>query len=430
MASVVLYILIAAFAVIPAYFLSDTRDSHTCAAGRAALLRLPESIRCAQVTIFRNKALMAAIFVILAVPAILRQNVGNDYMRYVAFFHLANIDAYVPTEPGFNLLVKLIYGLCGYENSLLVFAVFSVLTIAFFLIAIRALSGRFFLSFFLFMAFGYYFQTYNTVRYYFAMSIVLCAMIFFLRKEYLPFLLLVLAAASFHKSALVVLALYPVCALKWKRIPAIVAIAAVFALSHFRDFWMQVVVRLYPSYHGTAFMSGGRISPVNIARCAALALLPFLALAMDRVVNKKNDASEEAGSQAESEISEKSPAEKPEAAGQPAQIQAESTEDSRSGAYAFWIRCTVLALVIYCAAWFIPEISRIATYLTVTQIFLIPEVILRAKEERTERVLTALTIVAGIAFFALFLWRAWDPLISILPYRTFVFHELPEAIIE
>ena len=397
MASVVLYILIAAFAVIPAYFLSDTRDSHTCAAGRAALLRLPESLRCAQVTIFRNKALMAAIFVILAVPAVLRQNVGNDYMRYVAFFHLANIDAYVPTEPGFNLLVKLIYGLCGYENSLLVFAVFSVLTIAFFLIAIRALSGRFFLSFFLFMAFGYYFQTYNTVRYYFAMSIVLCAMIFFLRKEYLPFLLLVLAAASFHKSALVVLALYPVCALKWKRIPAIVAIAAVFALSYFRDFWMQVVVRLYPSYHGTAFMSGGRISPVNIARCAALALLPFLALAMDRASNKKNDA---------------------------------VGEDSRSGAYAFWIRCTVLALVIYCTAWFIPEISRIATYLTVTQIFLIPEVILRAKEERTERVLTALTIVAGIAFFALFLWRAWDPLISILPYRTFVFHELPEAIIE
>ena len=397
MASVVLYILIAAFAVIPAYFLSDTRDSYTCAAGRAALLRLPESIRCAQVTIFRNKALMAAIFVILAVPAVLRQNVGNDYMRYVAFFHLASIDAYVPTEPGFNLLVKLIYGLCGYENSLLVFAVFSVLTIAFFLIAIRALSGRFFLSFFLFMAFGYYFQTYNTVRYYFAMSIVLCAMIFFLRKEYLPFLLLVLAAASFHKSALVVLALYPVCALKWKRIPAALAIAAVFALSYFRDFWMQVVVRLYPSYHGTAFMSGGRISPVNIARCAALALLPFLALAMDRASNKKNDA---------------------------------VGEDSRSGAYAFWIRCTVLALVIYCTAWFIPEISRIATYLTVTQIFLIPEVILRAKEERTERVLTALTIVAGIAFFALFLWRAWDPLISILPYRTFVFHELPEAIIE
>ena len=397
MASVVLYILIAAFAVIPAYFLSDTRDSYTCAAGRAALLRLPESIRCAQVTIFRNKALMAAIFVILAVPAVLRQNVGNDYMRYVAFFHLANIDAYVPTEPGFNLLVKLIYGLCGYENSLLVFAVFSVLTIAFFLIAIRALSGRFFLSFFLFMAFGYYFQTYNTVRYYFAMSIVLCAMIFFLRKEYLPFLLLVLAAASFHKSALVVLALYPVCALKWKRIPAALAIAAVFALSYFRDFWMQVVVRLYPSYHGTGFMSGGRISPVGIARCAALALLPFLALAMDRASNKKNDA---------------------------------VGEDSRSGAYAFWIRCTVLALVIYCTAWFIPEISRIATYLTVTQIFLIPEVILRAKEERTERVLTALTIVAGIAFFALFLWRAWDPLISILPYRTFVFHELPEAIIE
>ncbi len=415
MGSVILYIFIALAAVIPAYFLSDSRDSRTCAAGRAVLLRLSEDIRCAQVTLFRDRVLMAVIFVILAVPAVLRQNVGNDYMRYVAFFHLANIDAYVPTEPGFNLLVKLIYGLCGYENSLLVFAVFSVLTAALFLIAVRTLSRRFFLSFFLFMAFGYYFQTYNTVRYYFAMSIVLCAMIFFLRKEYLPFLLLVLTAASFHKSALVVLVLYPVCAIKWRRIPAAAAIIAVFALAYFRDFWMQVVVRLYPSYLGTAFLSGGKISPVSIARCFAAAVLPFLALLMDRAETGAAGAAEETDS----------PEEK---SGGPAAETAE--EGSRSAAYAFWLRCSVLALVIYCAAWFIPEISRIATYLTVTHIFLIPEVIRRAKEDRTKQILTALTVAAGIAYFALFLWRAWDPLISILPYRTFLFHELPEAIIE
>ena len=45
-----------------------------------------------------------------------RLNVGNDYAKYVEFMHLVNCDAYVPTEAGFNLLVKIIYGLSGFEN--------------------------------------------------------------------------------------------------------------------------------------------------------------------------------------------------------------------------------------------------------------------------------------------------------------------------
>ena len=44
---------------------------------------------------------------------------GNDYAKYVEFMHLVNCDAYVPTEAGFNLLVKIIYGLSGFENYLL-----------------------------------------------------------------------------------------------------------------------------------------------------------------------------------------------------------------------------------------------------------------------------------------------------------------------
>ena len=99
-----------------------------------------------------QKALFLLLFLVLFVPSALRQATGNDYMRYVEFFHLASVDAYVPTEPGFNAFVKLIYGLCGYENYLLVFALFALFTILLFLLAIRDEAGEDFgLAFFLFV---------------------------------------------------------------------------------------------------------------------------------------------------------------------------------------------------------------------------------------------------------------------------------------
>lgn len=79
-----------------------------------------------------NRICLTAIFVILFLLSACRLNVGNDYARYVEFMHLVNCNAYVPTEIGFNLLVKLVYGLSGYENFLLVFAFYSFVTVLFF----------------------------------------------------------------------------------------------------------------------------------------------------------------------------------------------------------------------------------------------------------------------------------------------------------
>lgn len=68
---------------------------------------------------------------------------GNDYAKYVEFMHLVNCDAYVPTEAGFNLLVKIIYGLSGFENYLLVFAVYAFVTIGIFLFGMYEQSEDF-----------------------------------------------------------------------------------------------------------------------------------------------------------------------------------------------------------------------------------------------------------------------------------------------
>ena len=131
-----------------------------------------------------NRICLFTVFLILFALSACRLNVGNDYAKYVEFMHLVNCDAYVPTEAGFNLLVKIIYGLSGFENYLLVFAVYAFVTIGIFLFGMYEQSEDFSLTFFLFMALGYYFQTFSTVRYYLALALALYAMKFVMRGQW------------------------------------------------------------------------------------------------------------------------------------------------------------------------------------------------------------------------------------------------------
>ena len=93
----------------------------------------------------------------------------------------------------------------------------------------------------------------------------------------------------------------------------------------------------------------------------------------------------------------------------------------------FYLNASLLSLYIYVFAWFVPEVSRIAYYLMITQIFFIPELLLGIPKEREKRrrLLIVLTASAAIVMFLAFLAKAGDSRIRILPYRTFLFHELP-----
>ena len=337
-----------------------------------------------------QRILYVLLFLVLFVPSALRQATGNDYMRYVEFFHLASVDAYVPTEEGFNLFVKLIYGLCGYENYLLVFALFAFFTILLFLLAIRDEGGEDFgLCFFLFMMSGCYFQTYNTVRYYFALSVALFSLRFFFRREYLWFVLSILFAATFHKSVFVVLVLYPMAAYAWKRWQLVLLAVLGAGFYATRSRWMEVIIKLYPSYEDTEILAaGGSISWPNVGRCVLLLLLSWYVF----------------------------------------HLLGESPRE-QTGKMRFYYQANLLALGIYVFGSFIPELSRICYYLVTTQIFLIPSLLRRIpeKREKTGRRLLLPVILAAIVLFAWFLRRASASTIRILPYRSFLFSDLPET---
>ena len=348
---------------------------------------------------------LAVIALILIVPAVLRQETGNDYLRYVEFFHLASIDSYVPTEEGFNLLVKAIYALCGYENYLLVFAVFAVLTILLMLTALRRQAEDFLFSFFLFMMFGYYYQSFNTMRYYFALSIVMAATIYYIQKNYPVFVLMVLAAGLFHKSALIALVLFPLAMHVWKIWQLAAALAVGCLVTVFHEQVITILLILYPSWEDTADLAAGTgISWVNIARCAAGLLLAVIAWYLSRDPGEATEPSQ---------AGKESPA----------------GSDEASRALRLYVNAQMLGLAIHVFGWFIPEVSRIAYYLTYTQVFLFPMLLRRipARHERLRKLFTAAVILAAVVYFAMFLRACYGDTTKLLPYKSFLFHDLSQT---
>ena len=322
-----------------------------------------------------DRVMLAGLFLLLFVPSALRIYTGNDYRTYIVRFHDVNVGNYVVTEPGFNVLVKGIYTFLGDEHFLAVFAVFAFGTVLFFLVGIYTQSKDFLLSFFLFMALGMYFQTYNTVRYYFALSLVFCSMRYAVRREYEKFIFVLVFAALFHKTALVVAVAYPFARMRWhKWFAPVLAVIGVSGLL-LKERYLELFLRLYPSYvHEEEYLAGGSISYVNILRCVltiALALLFYR-----QAVDKDAEA-------------------------------------------AFYLKLNVLALLMYGCFSFVPFVSRIGYYFNVSQILLIP-LILTKLSGRTRKIVLGVTVAAGLLYFALFLHQAEDIYIKILPYHTWL----------
>ncbi len=331
-----------------------------------------------------NTIVLIFIFSALFWVSALRVNVGNDYAKYVEFMHLVFSHAYVPTEAGFNGLTYAIYYLCGFENYILVFAVFAFFTIFFFMLAMWQQSDWFTLSFMMFMFLGYYFQSISTVRYYLALGMAVYSVKFIINKDWPRFVLMVLIGALFHKSVLVILVLYPIARMEWKRwmygLFGLMCVSCLFL----QDFYLKVVVFLYPSYKDTEYLTGGT-SVVNILRCAAI--LVFSLFLYSNVI--KNNTR-----------------------------------------YRFYYHCNLMALGLYVFGSFLPIISRIGYYLTVTHLLFIPALLLHIKDERKRKLLTALTVVACLGYFALYMRGASADGVRILPYKTILFDEMPLTLSE
>lgn len=342
-----------------------------------------------------NRVCLLSIFLVLFALSACRLNVGNDYAKYVEFMHLVNCDAYVPTEIGFNLLVKIVYGLSGYENYLLVFAIYAFATVFIFLLAMYEQADDFPLTFFLFMMLGYYFQTFSTVRYYLALAIALYSMKFVLRRQWGRFIVLILLGATFHKSLLVVIPLYFLAILPWKKWQLVLAAVFCTTFLFFQDFYLKVVVLLYPTYEDTEYLEGGT-SYINILRC--IAVLAFAGLVWWL---KKHGQSDTEKTQS---------------------VEPVATEQEERFHFYFYLNLGALALYVFCS--FLPIISRIGYYLTVSQILFLPMLLQQIENAKLRKIFRLGILLAGILYFIMYMSRAGNDGVLILPYKTFFFHNM------
>lgn len=355
-----------------------------------------------------NKLCIAAIFTVLTLVAALRVDVGNDYGNYVVTAHEIFQRGYVVTEPGFNLVVRVLYTLSGKEDHILMFAVFGAAIVAIFLKSMLDLSDSFFMSVCLFMTLGVYFRSFNTVRYYLVLAVTLYSLkyVVVIRKwvcdrsvanvgDYSPFigivgrnelmqaickfLVLILVAATFHKSVLIVIPLYGLCIIPWKKwtvaVLAIMGAASLFL--HNQIF--KLALKLYPSYRNTIYIETEHTILENwqvIARCV---LVIVLAIYCGREALKDR-------------------------------------EDNK-----LYLQMNILAVIIYVCGYYLPLITRVGYYLITSQLILIPNIIMSVSDKIKRRRIIAIVAVLVLCYFAYFLLTAGKVGVHVLPYHSWLF---------
>ena len=369
---IILYAGIAAATIAMAYLVKNQPDAALVQLHKRPIMTRRQGL---------NVLSLLAIFTILFLLSALRMEVGNDYETYVDTFHEIYVGGYVVTEPLFNAVVKIIFELSGGENYLLVFAVFAFVTIWIFLKVMYEQTEDFFMSFFLFMTLGIYFRTFNTVRYYLVLAITLYSFRYIFRKEYVKFILLIVLAAFFHKSVLVVIPIYLIANMKWKKwYVAVLSIGAA-GMMLFQEVIMKIALELYPSYKDTIYLqteSGLSGNLMSILRCVAVLGLAWLC------------------------------------------YQESWKEDEKNR---FYIKLNFLAVLLYLCGSFLPLVGRIGYYLITSQILLIPAILGSIKDEKKKKRIMAIVLIACGIYFFMFLRSANQPGVRVLPYKSWLFFE-------
>ena len=365
----ILYLSITALTVFMAYFVNSAY------AGKSNNRR---QARARNRQSMLNGVLLTGIFMVLFALSALRIGIGNDYWVYRDhFLHIMSGDTAVSYEIGFQALVKVLQSLFGYDNYRIVFAVMAFLTSLFFIKGLFDNTDWFVMSFFLFMANGFYFMSFSNVRYYFVMAVCTYAMKFLFAEDYVKFVFWIVLAAFFHKSVLLVIPVYLIAhSLKWNKKTLWLIPAACAALALGKPVFRRLMFVFYPYYEGDLILDVETISYANIAKC--LAVLLFSLFYYKKAV-KGNSKAETL------------------------------------------FNLNLFALIIYSFGYYILETSRICYYMVLGHVFLIP-IVLKAIENKRQKVFCLLSVIlAYVMYLVIFIIKSQAPTVLLLPYMTWLF---------
>lgn len=315
------------------------------------------------------------VFFILAFFSAIRDDCGCDYNSYI--MHIQNIQngnlSYM--EPGFQLFVRYID---QYDNNpRLVIILTGVLTCFFFTLAIWQQSLDRQLSIYLLMTWGYYIMTYNTIRNYFALAVILSFLPLIIQKRYILFSLLTILVALFHKSALFCIPVYIIASkitFKRRHILPMIILGVLFLMMEglFRKF----VFILYATYEGSEY-DNHSISYLNIIKAVFVMWLYIhykSKLQFDFICK-------------------------------------------------LYFNLNVFALFIYTSLYWLPEVSRLGFYLNVTSVLMIPRIIQKIPNINERRLMRRMIYIGSFVLFLLLLIQFSSVTTRLLPYKTWLFND-------
>jgi hypothetical protein len=264
------------------------------------------------------------------------------------------------------------------------FAVFGAAIVAIFLKVLLEQSDSFSIAFFVFMTMGFYYRSFNTVRYYFALAIATFALRYLMKIDVqgmIKFFLLILFAALFHKSVLIVIPMYLISRVQWKKwalIP-LALFGVVAGLLH--EQIMAIALKLYPSYNNTVYIEESHTIYENAAPIlGCLFVIALCAYCCRDALSERTDMR-------------------------------------------MYLNMNVMAVVLYLSCFWMPLITRFAYYLTTCQVLLLPNIICSIKDPVKKKRVTLLVIAFCLVYFAYFLYQAGNVGIRVLPYKSWLFYE-------
>lgn len=152
----------------------------------------------------KNITFFLITFLIFIISAV-RYNVGTDYIHYskIYFWIINNYNIYV--EIGYKYFNELIYFI--FNDVRYIYIISSLLIVFSFYKAIKDNVDKkyWFFSLFLFITSGILFSSFNLIRQYMAIAIIVGNIKWLVDKNYFKFILTVLIASTFHTSALIVI---------------------------------------------------------------------------------------------------------------------------------------------------------------------------------------------------------------------------------
>lgn len=321
------------------------------------------------VTVKLRHLLGALSFLPLFLVSALRYNVGGDYIGYERIFKNVTEGVDIYAEPGFGLLNRLVAWYS--DNIQWVYALSAAITLLLLFRTVFRESASPVLSLYLFVTMGYFFSSFNILRQFIAVAIVFAAFPYLRERRFLPYLLAVAAAMTFHKTAVVMLPMYFLLPLRLKHSYMVTLGVAGLCLLPFRDRLTTLLVNtFYPQYAGTALIQP--LSTFEFLYYVVVfgGLLLLATRYRERFLTDRTNL--------------------------------------------ILYNALYYTFVLYLCFSFVPEINRVALYTELSVILLIPRLLQAEADGKVRRLYTGVCVVgfAGFCVVSLAVLGRW----SVLPY--------------